>query len=73
MSWKSFPSDHAMSAWLFVWLAVALAVPGWPVLVVFALIVSWGRVFAGVHYPLDILGGCAVAGLVVEMGRLFLI
>ena len=72
MSWKSFPSDHAMSAWLFVWLGIAFMVPGWPVLVTLALIVSWGRVFAGVHYPLDIVGGFIVAGLVVQLGRLFL-
>ncbi len=64
MSWKSFPSDHAMTAWLIVFLASTIGLPlAWP-LVILALWVSWGRVYAGVHYPLDIVGGAAVAGLV---------
>lgn len=62
MSWKSFPSDHAMTAWLIFFLAIIFRLPfAWSLLPL-ALWVSWGRVFAGVHYPFDVLGGAAVAG-----------
>jgi undecaprenyl-diphosphatase len=64
MSWKSFPSDHGMSAWLIIFLAILLQLPYVWFLVLGALWVSWGRVFAGVHYPLDIVGGAGVAGVV---------
>ena len=64
MSWKSFPSDHAMSAWLIGFMAVVFNLPGAWGLFPLALWVSWGRVYAGVHYPFDIVGGAAVAGLV---------
>lgn len=70
-SWKTFPSDHTMTAALIVFLVCILHLPFtaglWPLLVW----VAWGRVFAGVHYPSDILGGLTVAGLV--SGALFLL
>ncbi|MBI5728744.1 MAG: phosphatase PAP2 family protein [Candidatus Magasanikbacteria bacterium] len=61
--WKSFPSDHAMAAWLMVFLANLARLPGAIALFPLALWVSWGRVYAGVHYPGDILGGLVMAGL----------
>ena len=64
MSWKSFPSDHAFSAWLIFFLAFMFGLPGMEGLAVLALWVSWGRVFAGLHYPFDILGGLSLAGFV---------
>ncbi len=64
MSWKSFPSDHAMSAWLILFMALVFQLPFAWALIPLALWVSWGRVYAGVHYPFDIVGGAAVAGLV---------
>lgn len=60
MSWKSFPSDHSMSAWLIVFMAYIFNLPGAWALIPMALWVVWGRVYAGVHYPLDILGGAGV-------------
>ncbi len=60
-TWKSFPSDHAMGAWLIVLMAFIFGVPGAEALVFLALWVSFGRVYAGVHYPYDILGGFGVA------------
>lgn len=64
MSWKSFPSDHAMSAWLIFFLAVIFNLPGLEVLGLLAMWVCWGRVYAGVHYPFDTIGGMLVAALV---------
>lgn len=61
---KSFPSDHALSAWLVFFLAFIFNVPGFEALLPLALWVSWGRVYAGVHYPFDIFGGMLVAALV---------
>lgn len=64
MSWKSFPSDHAMSAWLILFMAALFKLPGLEALLPLAIWVSWGRVYAGVHYPFDIVGGIAVAALI---------
>lgn len=68
----SFPSGHA--AYLF---AVAFAVylsadkaglydkKIGGILIVAATVLSFARIYVGVHYPLDILGGAAIAGLSV--------
>lgn len=64
-NWKSFPSDHTIAATLMtifsfyfthsfsVLLGMTMA----------ALCVMAGRVYCGVHYPRDILGGIVVAFL----------
>lgn len=62
-SWKSFPSDHAMIAWLTFFMATLFTLPGLEMLLPMAIWVSWGRVYAGVHYPFDIVGGIVVAAL----------
>lgn len=72
-NWKSFPSDHAMAAWLIVFLGVIFNLPGVEVLLVLALWIGWGRVYAGVHYPFDIVGGAAVAGLCAMISFLILL
>ena len=63
-----FPSGHVQSAWL---VAVALAFR-WrrsaPWLVLFALLVSYSRLYCGMHYPLDVIVGFligAAAGFVL--------
>lgn len=71
-NWKAFPSDHAMFSWFIFFTAALLNLPGFEMLLPMALWVSWGRVFAGVHYPQDILGGLAVA-VVVAAGGYWLI
>ena len=60
-NWKSFPSDHVMSAFLLFFMAISFQLPGSSARLVMALWVAWGRIYAGVHYPLDILGGISVA------------
>lgn len=64
MSWKSFPSDHAMTAWLIFFIGFMFNLVGIEGLGILALWVSWGRVFAGLHYPFDIVGGMSVAAVV---------
>lgn len=57
---KSFPSDHAALAFAIA-IAVLLAHRKWGVaMLVMAVLVAFGRVFVGVHYPTDILVGALV-------------
>lgn len=57
---SSFPSGHAASAAAFA-TGVALELPGLALLVApVAAAVAASRVYVGVHYPGDVLAGCAV-------------
>jgi undecaprenyl-diphosphatase len=62
----SFPSGHAATSFAcaatLAWAAPRLAVP----LFVLAAAIAWSRVYVGVHYPLDVVGG-AVLGLLVAI------
>lgn len=67
-NWKSFPSDHSLSAWLVFFLALIFGLPGAWALLPMALWVGWGRVYAGLHYPLDVVGGICLAGVLAVVG-----
>lgn len=58
----SFTSSHAtnhFAAAMFVWITLKPALKKWGYLFFFwAVTISYGQVYVGVHYPLDILGGC---------------
>jgi len=59
----SFPSGHAA---FFFGLSLAVLFFNIPLAIAFicaTLAISWGRVFCGVHWPTDILGGVASAAL----------
>ncbi len=64
----SFPSGHAATAFacatVIAWAAPRLAVPAF----VLATAISLSRVYVGVHWPLDVLGG-AVLGVLVGAAR----
>ena len=60
----SFPSGHSATAFacatVIAWGSPRLAVPAF----VLAALVAWSRVYVGVHWPLDVLGGAALGVLV---------
>jgi membrane-associated phospholipid phosphatase len=62
----SFPSGHAATAFacaaLLAWASPRLAVPA----LLLAAAIAWSRVYVGVHWPLDVLGGAAL-GLAIAL------
>ncbi|MGV8987251.1 MAG: phosphatase PAP2 family protein [Cypionkella sp.] len=66
---NSFPSDHAtlMFALAFALLASQPLRRAGGVLLALAVAVSWARVYLGVHYPSDLLGGAILALLCVAL------
>ena len=62
----SFPSGHAATSFAAATI-LSFAFPRFaPFLFVLAAAVAWSRVYVGVHYPLDILGG-ALLGVLVAL------
>ena len=60
----SFPSGHAATSFACA-TTLAFAAPRYRVLFfVLAAAIAWSRVYVGVHYPLDVLGGAALGVLV---------
>lgn len=61
---KSFPSSHATIAFALAftvfWFNKTWGIP----LLVAAFLVGWGRVYVGVHYPLDVAVGAVLGGAV---------
>jgi membrane-associated phospholipid phosphatase len=67
----AFPSGHSATAFacatVLAWYDRRLAVPAF----VLAAAIAWSRVYVGVHWPLDVLGG-AVLGVLVATALLTL-
>ncbi len=65
----AFPSGHASAAFaaatVIAWASRPLAVPAF----LLAAAIAWSRVYVGVHWPLDVLGG-AVLGTLVAIALL---
>lgn len=64
-TWKSFPSDHTIGSFTFATIPLLLGAPTLFVLFLYsiAIIIAVARVYVGVHYPRDILGGIVIAFL----------
>jgi len=74
-SWKAFPSDHTMVATIVTLLHVLFAAPLWLV-VLFCFLtacIAGGRVYCGVHYPRDIVGGFVVGIVAVVITHLLFV
>jgi undecaprenyl-diphosphatase len=68
----SFPSGHAATSFAAA-TVLSIARPRWaPAFYLLALAIGFSRVYVGVHYPLDIVGG-AVLGIVVAIGLRMLV
>lgn len=59
---KSFPSSHATIAFALAftvfWFNKSWGIP----LLIVAFLVGWGRIYVGVHYPLDVAVGAIIGG-----------
>jgi undecaprenyl-diphosphatase len=70
----SFPSGHTTVAFACATVLSYFAPKLAPVLFLLALAIGFSRIYVGVHYPLDVLGGAAlgvlVGGGVIALHRL---
>lgn len=62
-TWKSFPSDHTIGSFIVASITLIMGAPVALVglLYLIAACIAIGRVYVGVHYPRDILGGLLIA------------
>jgi undecaprenyl-diphosphatase len=66
-----FVSSHAANSFAtlsFIWAFTRRQQWLRYVLIVYALLTSYSRIYLGVHYPLDVLGGMAIGWMVGFMG-----
>jgi undecaprenyl-diphosphatase len=65
---QSFPSDHATAAFGVALATLVFLSRSWGLLLTFAaMVIGFSRIYDGVHYPSDILGGAVVAVLGVAV------
>ena len=62
----SFPSGHATSSFACATILTAAAPRYGPLFYLLALAIGFSRIYDGVHYPLDVVGG-AVLGIAIAL------
>jgi membrane-associated phospholipid phosphatase len=62
----SFPSGHATASFACATILTFHAPRAAPAFFLLAAAIAWSRVYVGVHYPLDVLGG-AVLGILIAI------
>jgi undecaprenyl-diphosphatase len=68
----SFPSGHATVSFACATLLAFYAPRAAPAFFLLAAAIAWSRVYVGVHYPLDVLGG-AVLGVLIAIALRWLV
>ncbi|MHB1389659.1 MAG: phosphatase PAP2 family protein [Thermoleophilia bacterium] len=68
----SFPSSHAAMSFAAAVFMTHFRPDLWPLFYGLALVMSWTRVYVGVHYPSDVLAGMAV-GWITGMAFMWLV
>lgn len=63
----SFPSSHATNIFAAMVFLTARYRRFFPVFLTIAVTVAYSRVYVGVHYPLDVVGGAALGSVVAVM------
>ena len=60
----SFPSNHTMNGAVVAMELLKMGMPGSHLMAFLSGVLAFSRLFAGMHYPTDLLGGVTIAGLV---------
>jgi membrane-associated phospholipid phosphatase len=68
----SFPSGHAATSFACATTLMFFAPRLAPAFFLLAAAIAWSRVYVGVHYPLDVLGGAALGVVVAIALRMLL-
>jgi undecaprenyl-diphosphatase len=68
----SFPSGHATTSFACATMLAFSAPRAAPAFFLLAAAIAWSRVYVGVHYPLDVLGG-AVLGVLISIALRWLL
>ncbi|MFH1286921.1 MAG: phosphatase PAP2 family protein [Candidatus Magasanikbacteria bacterium] len=75
-TWKSFPSDHTISSVILLFGVFWFGMPLWAVFLfsLSVILIPFSRIFVGVHYPRDIVGGFvfALLGFLLSLGFVLL-
>ena len=66
----SFPSGHAATSFAAATVLTFAWPRWWPAFLLLALAIGFSRVYVGVHYPLDVVGGAVLGILVATALRL---